>query len=55
MGLFAETAMQKANQHEREFIDKLDDKPQYGCDQKGRQFKDDKKNLGSCPSVFDGG
>ena len=38
--------IQKANQHERKFIEKFYDKPQYGRDQKGRQLKQDKKNLG---------
>jgi hypothetical protein len=44
--------IQKANQHERKFIEKFYDEPQYRRDQKGRQLKQDKKNLRIRSSEF---
>ena len=52
--LFSESTIQKANQHERQFIEKFYDKSQYRCNQKGGQLEDDKKSPGCYPSVFSG-
>jgi hypothetical protein len=48
------TTIKEANQHERKFIEKFYDKPQYGRDQKGRQLESIKKSLGFCHSDFNG-